>query len=78
MYGCSLLGTIILCLTATLAEGAGLRVIDIPANTDGPALKGAMWYPCSQPPGEVVLGKVTGNSTRMCSRSFGQLTDAPR
>lgn len=66
MYACKLLGAIMLCLTATLAESAGFRVIDIPADTDGPALKGAMWYPCSQPPAEVVLGKVTLPGVKDC------------
>jgi hypothetical protein len=50
MDNCKWLGAIILSLTATLAQGAGIRSIDIPANVDGPELKGAVWYPCSQPP----------------------------
>jgi len=49
MYACKWLGAITLCLTATLAQGAGIRAIDIPASADGPALKGAVWYLCSQP-----------------------------
>jgi hypothetical protein len=42
MYPCKLFGAIILCLCATLAQGAGLRAIDIQADADGPALKGAI------------------------------------
>ena len=42
MYACKWPGAIILCLTATLAQGAGIRAIDIPASADGPALKGAV------------------------------------
>ena len=42
MYACKWLGAITLCLTATLAQGAGIRAIDIPASADGPALKGAV------------------------------------
>jgi predicted dienelactone hydrolase len=57
MYARKLFGAIILCLTATLAQGAGIRAIDIPADTGGPALAGGVWYPCSQPPGEANLGK---------------------
>ena len=53
MKGSKLLVAIALCLTAALAQAAGLRSIDVP---DGPALKGAMWYPCPEPPGEIVLG----------------------
>ena len=59
MHVCRLFGAIILGLTATLAHGAGLRTIDIPADAGGAALKGAFWYPCAQPPGEVALGKIT-------------------
>src|SRR5260370_19766113 len=66
MYACKLLGAIVLCLTATLAQGAGLRAIDIPADADGPALKGAMWYPCFQPSGEVDFGKFTLPGVQDC------------
>src|SRR5258708_17485419 len=59
MYARKLLGAIILCLTATLAQAAGLRFIDISADAEGPALKGAMWYPCFQTSGEVDFGKFT-------------------
>jgi predicted dienelactone hydrolase len=37
----------------------GFRFIEVPADSDGPALDGAMWYPCSEPPGEIDLGKIT-------------------
>lgn len=53
------LSVIYLCLLATLAHAAGLRVIDVPADTSGPALHGALWYPCSDPPREVKLGNAT-------------------
>jgi predicted dienelactone hydrolase len=38
---------------------AGFRFIEVPADKDGPALNGAMWYPCSEQPGEIDLGKIT-------------------
>jgi predicted dienelactone hydrolase len=66
MYVCKFLGAIALCLTATLAQGAGLRAIEIAADADDPALQGAMWYPCSQPPGEVNLGKITLPGVKDC------------
>ena len=66
MHACKLLGAIILCLTATLAQGAGIRSIDIPANVDGPELKGAVWYPCSQPPEGVDLGRITLPGVKDC------------
>jgi predicted dienelactone hydrolase len=36
----------------------GFRFVEVPADTDGPALGGAMWYPCAEPPGEIDLGKI--------------------
>jgi predicted dienelactone hydrolase len=50
---------ICLCLLTTLAHAAGIQAIDVPADTGGPALHGAMWYPCSEPPSEVKLGYAT-------------------
>ena len=73
MYACRILGAIILCLAATLAQGAGLRTIDIPANADGPALAGAMWYPCAQPPGAVDIGKITLPGVKDCPLSGEKL-----
>lgn len=65
MYARKSFVAIILCLTATLAQGAGIRAIDIPADA-GPALTGAAWYPCSQPLGEVNLGKYTLPGVKDC------------
>ena len=65
MYARKLLA-IIFCLTATLAHGAGLRAIAVPADADGPALNGAVWYPCSQPPAEVDFGKFTLPGVKDC------------
>jgi predicted dienelactone hydrolase len=66
MYARKLFGAIMLCLTATLAHGAGLRAIAIQADADGPAINGAVWYPCSQPPGEVDFGKYTLRGVKDC------------
>jgi predicted dienelactone hydrolase len=38
------------CLVATLAQAAGFQLITVPGDADGPVLKGAMWYPCAEPP----------------------------
>jgi predicted dienelactone hydrolase len=59
MYLSKFLVAIALCLAATVAQAAGFRLIDIPADAEGPALQGAMWYPCAEPPGEVRLDKIT-------------------
>ena len=73
MYVCKILGAIILCLTATLAQGAGIRTIDIPAGAEGPALTGAIWYPCSQPPGLAEIGKLSLPGVKDCPVAGGQL-----
>ena len=54
---CRFLAAIGFCLTSTLAQAAGLRSIDIPADADGPAIHGMIWYPCAKPPGEVKIGR---------------------
>jgi predicted dienelactone hydrolase len=63
---CRFLSTIGFCLTATLAQAAGLRSIDIPAGADGPAIHGAIWYPCAEPPGEVHLDIFTLRGVKDC------------
>jgi hypothetical protein len=50
---------IALCLAATLAQAAGFRFIAVPWDADDPALTGAIWYPCADPPGEIHLGPLT-------------------
>ena len=49
------------------------RFIDVPADADGPALQGAMWYPCSEPPGETNLGKITLPAVKNCPISGDKL-----
>lgn len=66
MYTRKLILVIALCLAPTLAHGAGFQFIDVPANADGPALHGAIWYPCSEPPGRVDLGKITVPGVKDC------------
>ena len=43
----------------TPAQAAGLRLIEIPAEPGGPALKAAVWSPCAAPPQETKLGPFT-------------------
>src|SRR6267142_6518882 len=73
MYARKLFGAIILSFTATLAQSAGLRAIDIPADAGGPALDGAVWYPCSQPPGEVDFGRFGLPGVKNCPLPGGNL-----
>jgi hypothetical protein len=58
MHTVKFLAAIALCLTATVVQAAGFRFIEVPADADGPALTGAMWYPCSKPPGAIDLGGI--------------------
>ena len=47
---------ITLCFLASAAQAAGFRFIDVPADAEGPAMTGAMWYPCAEPPGTMHYG----------------------
>ena len=73
MHASKYLAAIAVCLTATFAQAAGFRLLDVPADADGPALKGAMWYPCTQPPGEIALGRYTLLVARDCPISGERL-----
>jgi predicted dienelactone hydrolase len=66
MHAAEFLVAIALCLTATFAQAAGFRLIEVPADSDSPALKGAMWYPCSEPPEEIQLGPFTLTGVKDC------------
>ena len=72
-YAAKVLVTITLCLVAPFAQAAGVRFIDVPADADGPVLQGAMWYPCSEPPGEINLGKITLPAVKNCPISGDKL-----
>jgi predicted dienelactone hydrolase len=61
-----LLLTLALLLTATHAEAAGFRFIEVPVDGEGPALKGAIWSPCSEAAGEIDLGNVTVPGVKDC------------
>ena len=73
MHAARFVVVIALCLTATLAQAAGFRFIDVPADADGPALKGAMWYPCAEPPGEIDLEGITVPGVKDCPISGEKL-----
>jgi predicted dienelactone hydrolase len=60
-------------LTAINARAAGFRLIEVPATVDSPALAGAMWYPCAEPPTEINLGPITVPGTKDCPISSGKL-----
>ena len=41
---------VLFCCIASLGHAAGLQLIEVPADAGGPALKGAVWYPCAAKP----------------------------
>jgi predicted dienelactone hydrolase len=53
-------------LASPKAEAAGFRFIDIPADENGPALTGAVWSPCTEPPQEMRLRQAMVVATRNC------------
>ncbi|ODS63342.1 MAG: dienelactone hydrolase [Acidovorax sp. SCN 65-108] len=55
-----------LCCATTLAQAAGFAFIEVPADKDGPALRGAVWSPCSTPPGRIDLAPLVLQGTRDC------------
>src|ERR1700737_4736848 len=57
---------IIACFAAPMAQAAGFRFIDIPADASGPALTRAVWAPCSAPPQEIKFRLVTIAAVRNC------------
>jgi predicted dienelactone hydrolase len=60
------LAVLIACFAAPMAEAAGFRSIDIPADASGPALTGAIWSPCAAPPQEIRFRFVTIAAVRNC------------
>ena len=73
MKAVTLVAAFAVCLTATATRAAGFRSIEVPAGANGPALPGAIWYPCAEPPGEIRLGPITIPGTRDCSFHGGRL-----
>lgn len=52
---------------ATVAQAAGFAFIEVPADKDEPALRGAVWSPCSTPPGRIDLAPLVLQGTRDCA-----------
>jgi len=52
---CLIMLTATCCLVAIAAQAAGLRLLDVPADAAGPALRGMVWAPCAASPSSVAL-----------------------
>lgn len=50
------LWVVALCLPMTPMFAAGFSFIEVPADKDIPALRGAVWTPCAFAPGKIPLG----------------------
>jgi predicted dienelactone hydrolase len=73
MHASRIIVAMSLCLVATLARAAGIQSVDVPADADGPALHGAIWYPCSKPPQQVSIDKTTLSAVKDCAVSGDKL-----
>ncbi|MFT4267616.1 MAG: dienelactone hydrolase [Xenophilus sp.] len=67
-----LLAIPVLCLAPVLALAAGFAFIDIPADRDGPALRGAVWSPCATPASRIELGPIAIEGSRDCPLARGR------
>ena len=63
---CRAASVLAVCVAAPLAHAAGLRSIDIPADADGPAIHGLVWYPCAEKPAEIPVGIFTLTGVKDC------------
>ncbi|HWX30253.1 MAG TPA: alpha/beta hydrolase [Steroidobacteraceae bacterium] len=73
MHAARFVVVIALCFIATFAKAAGFRFIEVPADAEGPAMKGAMWTPCTAPPGEIDLGDIILPGVKDCPISGDKL-----
>jgi predicted dienelactone hydrolase len=62
----TLISAVLFCLSTTLAYAAGIEIVQIPADANGPALKAMVWTPCAEPGGEVPIGPYVLSGRRNC------------
>lgn len=55
-----------LCLYASLVHAAGVSFIEVPADKNGPMLRGAVWTPCDAPAGKIPLDLLVLDGTMNC------------
>jgi predicted dienelactone hydrolase len=60
-------------LGAPPGEAAGFRFITVPGDAGGPAIKGAMWYPCAEPARETDLADIAVPAVNRCPIRGGRL-----
>ncbi|MDR5816959.1 dienelactone hydrolase [Caballeronia sp. LZ033] len=62
----ALIAAVSLCLLASTCHGAGVRLFDIPADANGPALHAAVWTPCAEQPEPIEVGTTLLQGTKNC------------
>lgn len=55
-----------LCLAASHAYAAGFRTLEVSADGVSRPLRGAIWYPCSQPTSNVTIGPIVMSVAKDC------------
>jgi predicted dienelactone hydrolase len=61
-----ILAALVWCLYATITHAAGIKLVQIPADTNGPALKAMVWTPCAEPAEEMPIGPFVLKRRRDC------------
>jgi len=69
----NLLAFSVLSLSITLVQAAGFSFIDVPADANGPALRGAVWSPCAEPDGKIEIDPFIIDGVKNCPVSGTQL-----
>lgn len=62
-----------LCLFAPSTHAAGLKLIQVPGSSDGPAIDAAMWSPCSVGPAEIKIRTLSVPGVQNCPISGEKL-----
>ncbi|WP_322013700.1 alpha/beta hydrolase family protein [Paraburkholderia sp. J12] len=60
------ISAVLLGLFATVAHAAGIKVIQVPADANGPALKAMVWTPCAEPAQDVPVASTILKGRRDC------------
>ena len=68
----NLLAFSVLSLSITLVQAAGFSFIDVPADANGPALRGAVWSPCAEPDGKIEIDPFIIDGVKNCPVSGAQ------
>lgn len=62
----SIILAVLLYLSATISQAAGIKFVQVPADVNGPALKAAVWTPCAAVAQQVLIGPYVLQGRRDC------------